>query len=478
MFIGRKNELKQLQKLKDKKTSSLVCVLGRRRVGKSTLIEEYGKCFKNFVSIQGLAPAKGVNNRTQLDHFSQRLAQHFKKDRHYFESWSEALFKLGEFTKKGEHLIFLDEISWMGQFDPAFASSLKECWDIILKKNPKLILIVCGSVSSWIEDNIIKNMNFEGRLSLEINLEELSLIESNEFFQKKHLKINSSEKLLALSIMGGIPKYLEEIIESETLEKNLIRLCYTKEGILFNDFEKIFTEIFERKSKILEKIIRACLDSKLSPSEVSKKIGRAYNEEIHHYIHLLELSGFLSRDYYYKPDGAMSKLSHLRVKDNYLRFYLKNIEPLKEQISKKSRVIKSLRELKNIEGLLGYQFENLILANRSLIHQLLELETHEILFSSPYKQNKIQSNKGACQVDLLIGTQMNSYFVCEIKSQKVIDKRIIAEVTKKLKVLTLPKRTSVHPVLIFAGEIYPPHFEEINSFFFKLISFDDIITVQ
>lgn len=477
MFIGRKNELKLLQKLREKKTSSLVCLLGRRRIGKSTLIEEYGKSFKNFISIQGLAPAKGVTNRTQLDHFSQRLAYQFKKDRIYFESWGDAFYKLGEYTQKGDYLILLDEISWMGRLDPAFSSVLKDAWDTQLKKNPKLVLVACGSVSSWIEDNIIKNMNFEGRLSLEINLEELTLTEANQFFQKKHLKIGTYEKLFLLSIMGGVPKYLEEVIESETLEKNIIRLCYNKEGILFNDFEKIFTEIFERKSKTLEKIIRTCLISKLSPTELAKKMKRVYNEELHHYIHILELSGFLSRDFYYKPNGIASKLSHLRVKDNYLRFYLKNIEPLKEQISKKAITIKSFRDIKNIDSLLGYQFENLILANRPLVHQALELESNEIRFSSPYKQNKLQSNKGACQIDLLIGTQYHSYYICEFKCQKVIDRSIIKETMKKVSTIQLPKQNSIHPILVYAGEIYQPHFEEIQSYFFKIISFDQLLSL-
>lgn len=464
-----------LQKLRKKRTSSLVCVLGRRRIGKSTLVDEFAKQFKNYISIQGLAPSPGVSNRIQLDHFALRLSQTFKKDRIHFESWSEAFFKLGEYTKKGECLIFLDEISWMGKQDPSFASTLKDAWDVTFKKNSKLILVVCGSVSSWIEENILQNMNFEGRISLEINLQELSLPETNQFLNRKHLQYNSLEKLIALSITGGVPKYLEEFVETETLEKNIMRLCFTKEGILFNDFNKIFTEIFERKSASLEKIVRTCLTSKLSPTEAAHKLKRVYNKEFHSYLHILELSGFLSRDFYYKPDGEISKLSHLRVKDNYLRFYIKNIEPFRDQIKKSAISFKSFRDIKNLEALMGYQFENLILANRNLVNQQLDLNDNEILFSSPHRQNKTLANKGGCQIDLLIGTHSSSFYVCEFKCKKIIDKSIISEMNKKMQMIQLPKRTSRLPVLIYEGELYPPHREDIEKYFFKIIPFQKLL---
>lgn len=475
MFVGRKQELNALEKLKKKNTSSLVCILGRRRIGKSTLVERFASSNKNFISIQGLAPASGLTNQDQINHFSQRIASFFKKEPILFSNWTEAFFKLSEYTKQGEFLVFLDEISWMGRQDPTFASCLKEVWDLGFKKNNKLILILCGSVSTWIEDNILKNSSFEGRISLEINLQELSLPEVNMFWTRKHYKVSSFEKMMILSVTGGVPKYLEEILETETAEKNLIRLCFSKEGFLFNEFSKIFTEIFERKASGFEKIIRMCLVEKLSPAELAEKLRKSQNKEFTHHIHTLELAGFLSRDYYYKPDGHISKLSHLRVKDNYLRFYLKHIEPLCDQIKRGGKIIKSYREIKGIESLFGYQFENLILANRHIINPYLEIDHNEILFSSPYKQNKTESNKGACQIDLLIGTHFDTFYVCEFKCQKMIDKSIIDEVKKKCEVIKLPRRSSVRPVLIYEGEIYPPHKEEVEDYFFRLIHFSKFL---
>jgi hypothetical protein len=332
-------------------------------------------------------------------------------------------------------------------------------------------------VSTWIENNILKNSSFEGRISLEINLQELTLPEINQFWNKNKYIATSFEKMMVLSVTGGVPKYIEEILETESSEKNLMRLCFSKEGILFNDFSKIFTEIFSRKASSLEKIIRKCLTKKISPIELSREIKRDQNKEFTDSLHVLELAGFLSRDYTYHPSGEISKMSQLRVKDNYIRFYIKCIEPLKDKIMRGGKIYKNFSEIKGIENLFGFQFENLILANRNLINIFLELENSEIIFSAPYKQNKTMANKGACQIDLLIGAPFSNFYVCEFKCQKIIDKSIIKEVQKKCDIIQLPKRSSVRPVLVYEGEIFPLHKEEIEKYFFKLVKFEDLLNL-
>lgn len=341
MFIGRRQELAKLEKLKKKGTASLVCLMGRRRIGKSTLISEFGKSFPHFVWIQGLGPDERVTLRDQLDHFSEKLSEHFDTKKKHFETWTEALVDLANRTAKGRYLILLDEISWMAKGDPLFPLRVKDVWDTSLKKNEDLILVLCGSVSAWIDENILKNASFEGRISLEIALEELTLLEIQEFLKQRKFQMGSFEILQTLAVTGGVPKYLEEVLGGQSAEQNLIRLCYEKQGLLFNDFDKIFVDIFGRKSKTLEKIVRICLEKKLSPSQLARELKIDQNSDLTEAIHILELSGFLSRDYYFHPFGKPSKLSHLRIKDNYLRFYLKFIEPRKKHILKGGKSIRS-----------------------------------------------------------------------------------------------------------------------------------------
>jgi hypothetical protein len=181
MFIGRKNELRLLHALKEKGTSSLVCIMGRRRIGKSTLIAEFGKSFPHVITIQGLGPHEHLSAKDQLAHFSEELSNAFNSKKENFENWDEALTALANKTQKGKFLILLDEISWMARGDRLFPLRIKDAWDIRFKKNPNLVMVLCGSVSAWIEDNILNNASFEGRISLSITLTVFKLGDSNLF---------------------------------------------------------------------------------------------------------------------------------------------------------------------------------------------------------------------------------------------------------------------------------------------------------
>ncbi len=475
-FIGRKTEFNQLNNLKYKKTASFVCLLGRRRIGKSSLIEEWSKSFSNFFEVQGLGPETESTAKDQLQHFAISLAEQFKIPQPKLSDWDEAFDYLAKLTNKKEWLIFLDEISWLGNGDKLFAAKLKSAWDTKFKKNPQLILVVCGSVSAWIEKNILNNTDFLGRVSLDINLQELSLTEINEFWVKNNFHMGSLEKMLTLSITGGVPKYLEEIVKSKASTKSLAQICFDKGGILYRDFDKIFRDIFRRRSQGLEKIIRLCLDEKLTPNSLAKKLKIDHNSDLTEALHILEISGFISRDFYFKTDTSqVMKSSHIRVKDNYTRFYLKIIEPLKGKIEKGGIKFNDLNEVKNIEQILGYQFENLILANKDLIHKVLEIKETELNSSAPYIQKKNSRFKKGCAIDLLIHTKLDIFYLCEIKCKKIITKEIIKEVKQKIDAIAIPKRSALKPILIYQGTIYIEDEEIINNYFYKIISFDDLI---
>lgn len=475
-FIGRAKELEALRRLKRKKSASLVCLLGRRRIGKSALIQEFGEEFDRFVEIQGLGPSEFSSNQDQLNHFSYALSEIFNIKKPHFEDWTEAFSELAQLTQKMKTLILLDEISWMGKHDNLFAAKIKSAWDTKWKKNPNLILVLCGSVSAWIEENILKNTAFEGRISLEINLKELSLSDINKFWIDRHYHMGALEKMIVLSVTGGVPKYLEEVLRTSSASENIVQLCFNTNGFLYNEFDKIFKEIFQRRSSTLDKIVRACLLNKFSPTQLAKKLKMDQNSDFTEALHILEISGFLSRDYYFKPDSGMaSKLSHLRINDNYLRFYLKMIEPLKMKIEKGGKKIHHLHDLKGFESLMGLQFENLILANRFLIHEKLFVNDSQIISSAPYIQKKTSQTRGGCQIDLLIHTQLDVFFLCEFKCQKTISTHVIKDVKKKIDFLKIPKRSALKPVLIYLGDLDPNYESDFNEFFHKLIPFSELL---
>jgi AAA+ ATPase superfamily predicted ATPase len=180
-FIGRKRELQLLEELFERNIASLAVVKGRRRIGKTRLIEEFAKKHK-FIALSGLAPTEKITAQHQRDEFAKQMSRSLQVPYIPQNDWSDLFWFLADQTKKGGVVILLDEISWMASKDPAFLGKLKTAWDKHFKKNPKLIMVLCGSVSSWIEKNILSSTGFVGRIDLVLSLEELSLTECNQFW--------------------------------------------------------------------------------------------------------------------------------------------------------------------------------------------------------------------------------------------------------------------------------------------------------
>src|SRR3989338_7082289 len=185
-FVGREYELNLLHSLITKKTASLVLIKGRRRIGKSRLAEEFAKEY-TFYSFSGVPPHEKTSDLSEREAFHKQLTRYFKKPTLKSNDWWDMLWFLAERTKKGRVIILLDEISWMGSKDPDFLGKLKNAWDLEFSKNPELILVLCGSVSSWIEKNILSSTGFVGRRDLILNVKELPLKDINEFWGKSHI---------------------------------------------------------------------------------------------------------------------------------------------------------------------------------------------------------------------------------------------------------------------------------------------------
>ena len=179
MFFGREKQMEDLMALLKKQTSSLVTCRGRRRIGKSTLIETFAERAKcRFIKIEGEKPRKGFTDATQLKSFAEQLSAQTGSDPTPAANWLNAFIRLNDKISDHERtVVLLDEISWLGHYDEDFAETIKIAWDNHWKKHPRLILVLCGSVSSWIRDNIVDNGAFVGRRSLDIVVEELPLRE-------------------------------------------------------------------------------------------------------------------------------------------------------------------------------------------------------------------------------------------------------------------------------------------------------------
>lgn len=450
-FIGRQEELDRLIEATRKKTASFIIVKGRRRIGKSRLIEEFSKEFKQYYSFAGLPPDKKTTAKHQLDEFSRQMAKNFNTPFAQYNDWSDALWAVGEKVNAGKTLVFFDEISWMGSLDPTFLGKIKNFWDQYLKKNDKLIFVICGSASAWIEKNILSSTGFVGRISFTLTLRELPLYDCEQFWPTN---ISIYEKLKVLAVTGGIPKYLEEINPKLSAEENIKKLCFTEGGMLVKEFEHIFSDIFLRDSEIYKKIIEILSNGPKEQNEIQHALHHETPGRISEYLWELELAGFIARDYTWNiKTGMDSKLSKYRLKDNYLRFYLKYINKNLGKINRGSYTLKSLSLLTEWSVIMGLQFENLVLNNRSTIHQILNINPTDIICENPYFQHKNYRHAG-CQIDYMIQTKFNTLYIIEIKfSKNKVGFSILNEVQSKIDTLQYAKIFSCRPVLIHLNGI-------------------------
>ncbi len=469
MFIGREPELKRLKEFRGRKTAGLIVCSGRRRIGKSTLIEHFAEGSR-FLEFYGLAPRKEMTNQDQLDHFGEQIGIAFKIPPMKFDSWTAALTTLAAFSEQGPVIVFLDEISWMGSRDKDFSGKLKGVWDTRFKKNKDLILILCGSVSSWIEENILSDKGFMGRISLTLHLDEMPLHDANQFWATAP-HVSAYEKFKILGITGGVPRYLEEIQPGKTAEQNIKELCFMSGGILFGEFEKIFRDIFESRASDYKKIVEALVDGALELGPLCEKLAIQPTGGFSKKLTILMQSGFIQRDYVWSGNKKKPKQSKFRLRDNYLRFYLKYIAPKKELIEQGLYENIGLEQLPEWSSIMGLQFENLVFNNLLQVQKLLDIAPSNVLSAAPYYQNRTQRRKG-CQIDLLIQTH-HCMYVCEIKFRKKIGSAVIDEMAEKIDRLKVPTTTSVRPILIYEGDLSSA--VAASGYFTSLIRFDQLL---
>ena len=349
----------------------------------------------------------------------------------------------------------LDEISWMAHYSPSFPEVLKSAWDDVLKKHPKLILVLCGSVSHWITRNIIGNSAYVGRRSLDMVVPELPLAECVKFWGEKADRIDVREIIDVLSVTGGIPRYLEEVNPSLSAVENIRRLCFAPQSLLRMEFDDMFNDVVTSKQKFAAKVLRTFIDGPKSGAEIAKALGVDTGGDVSSALTMLRESGFLAEECPRNPEtGELSRERRFRLRDNYTRFYLKFIEPYKEVIDEGAFLFSSLSELDGIDSVLGLAFENLVVNNYRMLLPYMHLANTLITAAGPYRRRAAKSARGkpGVQVDLMLQTRRSLWFV-EVKRKREIDREIETEVERKVKAVSRREGVSAKMALVYDGHL-------------------------
>ena len=455
MFFGREYYLDRLRGLLAKPMPSVVTCRGRRRVGKSTLFEEFARrngC--RFIKIEGLPPQENVKDEDQRRSFGRQLALQADLPEVVPDSWLKAFHLLnGAIKDDGWTVVLLDEISWMGGKAADFPGELKIAWDNHFRKHDRLVLVLCGSVSRWITDNIVKSTGFLGRRSLNFVLPELPVRDAVKFWGDRLGDTSTRTVFDTLAITGCVPKYLEEMDLSLGVAENVRRTCFSPDGYLFEDFEDIFSRVFGRSAQRKRRLLAALADGPKTVSEAARALGVDRSGPLADELRELDTAGFVAEDQGLNPETGRRALEvRYRIKDCYSRFYLRYVAPVRERVKKGLFSLSSLEGMRGWDAMLGLQFETLVLNNFHELLPSLGLDRANILSAGPY-QRRGRRGEG-CQIDILLQTEYLAYAV-EVRRMKNIGTEIIDETAEKLKRFPRRENVTLRKALVYEGTLSP-----------------------
>ncbi len=464
IFIGRKDESKQLETLWFAKQTKLISFYGRRRVGKTRLIKTFCEN-KPHLYFEGLEDG---DTQTQVAHFLNQLAQQLKephlKDLSYTD-WPpvfELLFQ--KISAQKNMILVFDEFPWMASGRVKLVSFLKHYWDKSFKEHPHLLIILCGSAASWMLKNIVRSNALYGRTSENILVAPLDPREVREFVGKKR---GQKEVLEYLMCFGGIPRYLEEFDFNDSLQLNIERTCFERSGFFIHEAEKIFYSQF-KEIRIYQQICKLLMEGPLSLHEISTKLKIPSGGGLKQYLKNLEAAVIIESSMPIK-DFKPGKNPLYYLTDEFIRFDHYFIQPHLELILKSK--IKNLF-LRITAGkwpiFLGLAFERFCFKNRYLLAQQLGFEDKVVACGPVFGREK----KGY-QYDLVFLRNDGVISLCEMKYQNSpLGPSLIAEMESKLKRSSFPKNTTIEKILISNQD--PSNALEESRYFHKILNISDI----
>ena len=455
-FFGREHMIRILDELWGKNSPSFVTCRGRRRVGKSTLIERFAEVSgARFLKIEGVKPDENTTDEDERKSFAFQLASQTGVEDSCPSNWLNAFIRLSrEIDDDTRTVVLLDEISWLGGYNPDFAGYLKEAWDRRFRRHPNLIFVLCGSVSAWIAENILDSTGFVGRDSLDIELKELPPMQCQQMLGPTGERMSVREKIDLLSVTGGVPKYLEDIRPELSVDENIRRMCFMPRGMLFREFDETFNGVFGRKSRTRGQILKMLMSGPKSAAELSVMDGKMPNGSYARALKDLRMAGYVTGDGGLNPyTGEPLREERFRISDNYTRFYLHYIEPRRQMVEKDLFEFSSLEQHRGVESMFGFQFENLVLNNLQTLFPMLGLERSLVLSAAPYCQRATMDREG-CQIDLMIQTQ-RMVMAVEIKRRREIGREVIDEVDEKVRKLKFGRNLSLRTALVYEGRLSP-----------------------
>lgn len=257
-LIGREKEIRELQRCMDANDSMFVVVYGRRRVGKTFLVDQFFDCQYDFSYVGG----HKLTMKRQLGNFAKALKKYAHLDtKPKFDDWFDAFDALEEYLEalptEKRKVIFIDEMPWIDNRNSEFVSALENFWNGWAARRNDILFIASGSATSWMVDNLIENQGgLHGRINMNLYLRPFSLNETENYLRSRHFIWDRFQILQAYMTFGGIPYYLSLLDRKESLAQNIDRLFYSKNGVMRNEFDELYNALFNQADSYIE-IVKA-----------------------------------------------------------------------------------------------------------------------------------------------------------------------------------------------------------------------------
>ncbi len=478
-IIGREKEMSELQRCLDSDRSELVIVYGRRRVGKTFLIDQFFQGRYDFTFVGG----HKLSQRIQLRNFAKVLKQAMnERSLRNYKDWFDAFDALEEFLESlptnRKKVVFIDEMPWIDSLRSNFTEAFENFWNGWAARRKDIVFIASGSATSWMIDNLVENQGgLHARITSQIYLRPFTLNETEQYLRGRGCLWDRFQIAQCYMFFGGVPFYLSLLDTKESLVQNVDRLCFARGGALRLEFDELYNALFTHADKYIA-VVRLLAEHRcgMTSQDISESTG-IDGERLTKLLKNLERCDFIMKFRYY---GKRKQDSIFKLTDFYTLFYIKYIEIYKDSYDE----LWWLHHLAShsVESWQGLTFELLCLMHIRQIRQALNIGGVATEVSAWFDK----SDKGGTrdvdnivgghqkvvhgsQIDLIIERADRIIHLCEMKFSQS-EYRITADYEEKLrtrmalfKEKTKNKQTLVHTFVTTFGVANGKHSSLVHS---------------
>ena len=429
-LVGRQHERLELASALSSAQAELVALYGRRRVGKTFLVRE---TYRDHLCFE-LVGMHGADVRAQLRTFATALAEASGKPVAPPADWQAAFEALRAFlvahlrrrTKK--QVIFIDELPWLASRKSGFLPAFEHFWNSWASREPKLVVVICGSAASWMLDKIVRQRGgLHNRVTRRVRVEPFSVRETSELLRARHVEIGAYQTIELYVAMGGVPHYLTQVRPGESAAQNIDRICFARDGLLHREFDNLYASLFD-KAERHEAVVRALASKRrgLTRGEILAQVSIGSGGAATKVLEELEESGFIM----HLPQLAHAKRDAVYwLADEYSLFYLTWIE---KHRGRADGVWMRKQGTPAWRAWAGLAFEATCLKHVAAIKHALGISGVETVDAT--WSHRADAQADGAQIDLVIDRADRSVNLCELKfseAEFVIDKAYARELAHK-----------------------------------------------